>query len=89
MPRAVTPEPTPNPNALRFNLGEDVLGSSSRTFNSADDAAEVDWARQLFSIPGVESVFCVKDFITVTKDAAARWEAIVPPVIEVLQTARF
>ena len=89
MPRAITPEPTPNPNALRFSLGESLLGESSLSFAGAEDAAGTAWAEALFSIPGVESLFGVGNFVTVTKTTTAKWEAIVPHVVSVLQDAAF
>lgn len=89
MPRTVTPEPTPNPNATRFSLGEDALGGASRSFADPAAAAGTPWAEKLFEIGGVVSLFGVKDFVTVTKEAHTGWEAIVPHVIEVLETAEF
>jgi len=88
MPRAVTPTPTPNPNAMRFSLGESAL-SASHSYAGAEAAANTPWARRLFEIPGVLSLFAVNDFVTVTKDVHAGWEAIVPHVVEVLQNAAF
>ncbi len=88
MPRAVTPTPTPNPNAMRFSFGEAAL-DKSHSYAGADAAASTPWARRLFEIPGVLSLFAVNDFVTVTKDAHARWEAIIPHVVDVLQNATF
>jgi len=89
MPRVVTPEPTPNPNAMRFTLGEEALGTSSRSFPDAEAASATPWARRLFEIPGVIGLFGVKDFVTVTKDTHAAWETIVPHVVDTLQAATF
>ena len=88
MPRAVTPTPTPNPNAMRFALGESAL-TASHSYAGADAAASTPWARRLFEIPGVLSLFAVNDFVTVTKDANTGWEVIVPHVVEALQDAKF
>jgi hypothetical protein len=87
--RTVTPEPTPNPNATRFSLGEDALGGASISFANAEAAAGTPWAEQLFEIAGVVSLFGVKDFVTVTKEPHTGWEAIVPHVVEVLENAAF
>jgi len=86
MPRAVTPTPTPNPNAMRFALGGSAL-SASHSYAGPEAAASTPWARRLFEIPGVLSLFAVKDFVTVTKDPHTGWETIVPHVVEVLQSA--
>jgi hypothetical protein len=84
--RSVTPHPTPNPNAIRFAFGQDVLGSKSVTFASAAAAEGTPWAERLFGLPGVASLFGVRDFLTVTKTPAADWNAIVPRAVEILAT---
>ena len=89
MPHAVTPQPTPNPNALRFQFESAVLGPKSRSFATADDANGTPWAESLFAIPGVVSLFGVNDFLTVTKDRDATWPAITPHVLDVLRNAEF
>ncbi len=89
MARSVTPHPTPNPNAIRFALGDNVLGERSVSFASAEAAHGTGWAERLFGLPGVVSLFGVKDFLTVTKTAAADWNAIVPKAVEILSTTDF
>ena len=89
MPRAVTPESTPNPNAIRFTLGEDLLGAESRTYQSARDASGTPWAARLFEINGIVGLFAVRDFVTVNKEPHTPWESIVPHVVEVLQSDGF
>ncbi len=89
MPHEITPQPTPNPNALRFQFDSAVLGTKSRSFANADDANGTPWAERLFAIPGVESLFGVNDFLTVTKSRDAEWPAITPHVLDVLRTAEF
>jgi hypothetical protein len=87
MPLDVSPQRTPNPNAMRFSLGRPVLGPSGKTYASMQAAAGVPWAEALHAIPGVESVFGVNDFVTVVKGAGGDWGAIVPQAIEALQAA--
>jgi hypothetical protein len=82
----VRPEPTPNPNAIRFALSAPVLGERARSFGSAAAAAGTPWAERLFAIPGVASLFGMKDFLTVTKSPGASWETIVPKALEILST---
>ena len=89
MPHTVTPQPTPNPNALRFQLDSPALGAKSRSFANPDDANGVEWAERLFAIPGVVSLFGVNDFLTVTKERDAEWPAITPHVLDVLRNAEF
>jgi hypothetical protein len=89
MPHAVTPVPTPNPNAIRFTFAEPTLGTRSRTFPNADAARGVPWAERIFGVPGVVSLFGVNDFLTVTKTNDATWEAVVPHVLDILREAEF
>lgn len=80
----VRPEPTPNPNALRFALSAPVLGDRPRSFLKAEAAVGTPWAERLFALPGVVALFGMRDFLTITKAPAADWNAIVPPAIEIL-----
>ncbi len=76
---------TPNPNAMKFNLGRKVVDSGSRSFSTRFDAMEDPLAAALFEVPGVAGLFFMADFITVTKDPAAAWEGIVPEVTSVIR----
>ncbi len=80
----VRPEPTPNPNAVRFSFSAPVLGDKPCSFGTAKAAVGTPWAERLFAIPGVVSLFGMRDFLTITKAATADWNAIVPTAVEVL-----
>jgi hypothetical protein len=84
MPLTVRPEPTPNPNAVRFALSSPVLGDKPRSFSSLAQAAGTAWAERLFGIPGVVGLFGLKDFLTVTKSPSVPWDGIVPRAVEIL-----
>ena len=73
-----TPSPSPNPNALRFGL--DTTLGDTLSFNNADDAAGHPFARAVFAVDGVVSIFGVNDFVTVTRRPGADWEPIVAAV---------
>lgn len=75
---SVEVQPTPNVNALKFVLNRRLTEGRSRTFRSADEAADVPYAQQILQIPGVVQVFVLNDFITVTRDPGADWNAILP-----------
>jgi hypothetical protein len=80
--------PTPNPNAGKFTVGRTLVeGRSGRTYGSADEAAGDPVARVLLAEDGVEGVFVVADFVTVTKSAAARWNDLAPRIIQRLAEA--
>jgi hypothetical protein len=74
------PSPTPNPNALRFAL--DVTLPESFNFRDAGTAAGHPFAAAVFAAGGVASVFGVNDFVTVTREPDADWDAIVAAVQE-------
>lgn len=79
-------QPTPNPNAGKFNVGRPVVeGRSSRSFFNADQAAADPVASALFELDGVASIFMVEDFVTVTKQPAADWSDLVPQVTSTLE----
>ena len=72
------PAPSPNPNALRFQL--DVTLPDTLSANSADDAKGTPFLEAVFAAPGVAAVFGVSDFVTVTRTPDADWEPIVAAV---------
>ncbi len=80
-------QPTPNVNALKFVTNRRLTEGRSRTFRTAAEAAEMPLARRLLEIPGVVQVFLLNDFITITRDPAASWEAIVPRAEEVIKSS--
>ena len=76
---------TPNPNAMKFTLARAVPGGGSRSYTSRFEALDDPLATALFEVPGVQSLFFMADFITVTKDPGAAWEDLVPAATAVLQ----
>ena len=72
------PQPSPNPNALRFQL--DVTLPDTVSFSSAAEAAGDPFAEAVFAAPGVASIFGVNDFVTVTRTPGADWDPIVSAV---------
>lgn len=82
---SVTPEQTPNPNAMKFTVDRKVAEKGSFSLNSAAEAANHPLGKALFGLPGVVSVFGVNNFITVTKDDATPWDRLLGPIGEALQ----
>jgi NFU1 iron-sulfur cluster scaffold homolog, mitochondrial len=80
-------ETTPNPNALKFTLDQTVVASGSRSFASRFEAAGDPLSSALFEITGLVGVFCMADFVTVTKDPAAAWEDLVPAIAAAIRSA--
>lgn len=75
------PQPSPNPNALRFQLDTTLVGTLSA--GSASEAAGNAFAEAVFAAPGVASIFGVNDFVTVTRTPGAEWD----PIVEVVRAA--
>ena len=74
--------PTPNPNALKFEVGVDVSGP--RTYAAGQDADDAT-AAALLALPGVTSVFMMADFVTVSKSPDGSWEEIAEPAKAILE----
>ena len=68
-------QPTPNPNALKFNLSVRVVEQGSKSYTSKEAAAESPLARRIFELDGVTSVFMLGNFVTVNKTGSASWVA--------------
>lgn len=75
------PSPSPNPNAVRFQL--DVTLPGSVTVNSAQEATGNPFAEAVFATPGVAAIFGVNDFVTITRSPGADWG----PIVEAVQQA--
>ena len=73
-----TPGPTPNPDAMRFQL--DVTLPDTINFTSADADAGHPFAAAVFEAPGVSTLFGINDFVTVTRQPGAEWDPIVAAV---------
>lgn len=69
-----TPSPTPNPDAMKYTL--DVSVPEMVNAASAEAAADHPFAAAIFAGGGVASVFATADFVTVTRQPGADWDAI-------------
>ena len=76
--------PTPNPDALKFTLGEELLKQGSRSFTSSPSAANDPLASKLFAIHGVTSVFYMSNFITVNKNKETPWSDLENRIQDIL-----
>ncbi|MCP4923977.1 MAG: NifU family protein [bacterium] len=69
-------EETPNPNALKFLPGKEILEGPGVEVTSAENQNRVPLARKLFRISGIKSLFFGSDFISVTKSENTDWAGI-------------
>ena len=76
---SATPSPTPNPDAVKFDL--DTTLGATLSFGSAEEAAGHAFAEAVFAGGGVANLFGVNDFVTVTRQAGTEWDELVPRVV--------
>ena len=67
---------TPNPNALKFVLSVPVKAEGKVTYKSAQECGNNPMAKALFTVPNVSEVYFFDNYITVTQDGNADWDAI-------------
>ncbi len=80
----IDPQPTPNPNAMKFNVSASVTGGGSESYTSKEAAQDSPLAAGIFALEGVTGVFMLGNFVTVNKDPSASWNELVPSVMEVI-----
>ena len=83
----VTPDETPNPNAMKFTLNQTVAETGSFSFNSGDTDIAHPIAAAVVGLDGVVSVFGVNDFITVSKESGISWNVLLPAVVAAIKGA--
>ena len=77
---------TPNPHALKFVLNKKLLNTETRQYPDKDSAKNDPFAKGIFEIDGVASVFYMDKFVTIEKTVDANWGQIQRPFIEFLKT---
>ena len=87
MPKIAEIESTPNPNAMKFVLREQLTWGVSCSYANAEQAKDDELARRLFEIPHVSNVFYVDKWVTVTQDGGADWKELVRKVAEPIRFA--
>ena len=79
-------ERTPNPNSLKWVLGQRLVEGSHSAHFAEKPAADVSpLAARLFEIEGVEGVFLASNFVTVTKRPEAEWTDLAQAVVDALR----
>lgn len=76
---------TPNPHALKFILNEKLLNYESRQYSNKEEAQNDPFAKGIFEIPGVVSVFYMDKFVTIEKSKDTNWGQIQRPFINFLK----
>ncbi len=82
---SVTPLPTPNPNALKFQLDRPATDGGAETFREGSDPADSALGSAIFALGGITNVFLTSDFVSVTVADAADWDTLVAKVTETIE----
>jgi Fe-S cluster biogenesis protein NfuA len=77
-------ETTPNPAALKFLPGRQVMPAGTREFTDPEAAEASPLAQALFDTGEVTNVFLGGDFVSVTAAPGADWSQLKPQVVSVL-----
>ena len=77
---------TPNPQALKFILSENLLETETRQYSNKEEAENDPFAKGIFEIDGVASVFYMQKFVTIEKTKDANWGQIQKPFIDFLKS---
>jgi hypothetical protein len=81
----VVPEPTPNPNAVKFTLDRPATEGRSQTFRAGSEPGDSPLGARIFALDGVTNVFMTANFVSVTKEDDADWGELVPMVMDEIQ----
>jgi len=74
-------EPTPNPLTLKFLPGRSVTKKGTIFYQRESEASNSPFAKRMFAVEGVKSVFFGNDFITITKAEDLDWQVLKPMVL--------
>lgn len=73
---------TPNPNAIKINTSERIFEGPASTSLKSGDETDHPLAHALLAIEGIDNIFGINDFVTISKKADAQWDTIMPKVEE-------
>ncbi len=72
-------EANPNPNSMKFVANYLLVPENvSFDFPDAEATGNAPLAAELFKFGFVKRVFCMNNFVTVTKDEVTEWTAVIP-----------
>jgi Fe-S cluster biogenesis protein NfuA len=77
-------ETTPNPAALKFLPGQQVMDAGTREYASPEQAEASPLADVLFGTGEVTNVFFGRDFVSVTAAPGVDWAVLKPQVVSLL-----
>ncbi len=80
-------ERTPNPNSIKWVLGQRLIeGTQTAHFDAKPTAQVSPLAARLFEVDGVTVVFVASNFVTVTKREDCEWQDLAQPIVDTIKT---
>lgn len=80
----VWPEPTPNPQTMKFNVNRELVNEAVH-FTSSLEAERSPLASKLFGFPWTAGVSIGTNFLTVTKQDWVDWDMLAEPLAGLLR----
>jgi Fe-S cluster biogenesis protein NfuA len=77
---------TPNPNALKFLLSENVIEQGKMSFATPVEAESIPMIAELFKLRGVDQIHLFENVITVTKFSFEPWEKLEHLITETIRS---
>lgn len=77
-------EITPNPNALKFFPGMQVISGDPVSLINKEEAKKYRIADELFDVQDVTGIMLGSDFISITKDPDGDWEILKPQIFSII-----
>lgn len=77
--------PTPNPNALKFITGLDLILGGKVSFSNPTQTEGVELAEKLFELRGVDQIHFFQNVVTVSKFSFEPWDSLEPQVQSVIK----
>tara|TARA_B100001971_G_scaffold111191_1_gene102088 strand:+ start:29100 stop:29654 length:555 start_codon:yes stop_codon:yes gene_type:complete len=78
-------QPTPNPNALKFILDQDVKNDGKTSFKNPNQAKDVPLAASIFDLRGVDQIHFFQNVITVSKFTFEPWDNLEPSIVTTIE----
>ena len=84
---AITANPTPNPDALKFIVeNRQLVDGDPVSYQSAGQAKGSLMAEKLFQLDGVKQLFAFRNFVTVTKGTDRPWQEFAREIGQAIRT---
>jgi len=78
-------EMTPNPNAFKYVMNRPVISAGAKSIASAEEAGKNPFARAVFALGNIESIYLSENFVTVSFIPNYNLEVMVEAVEDVIE----